>query len=244
MKTHPGTDVGSVVTYSRVSDLLKFLLPMLVLCASDAPLARAAHKVEERLAAIATKQFDWDAQQAIKLSGVPVYLKPFSSKLSPIQTAQTLAAHSDLFQRVHTAQNKIVLAGLQPEWHWLAEIEPAEHGAAGYVSALYVDAGRLGPGKQIDLSEFEWLPSHAKKQFSQQTADNSQTITQQVYSVSMARGQLSDYIAQQLTHLGWTKDLAVTDISDASAWRRKGARLMLFPQESALGTSLLVHFVE
>ncbi len=244
MKTHPSTNVEVAVNHLRFSAIFKILLSLLVACAADAPTARAAHKVEERLAAISTKRFNWDTHQAFELSGIPLYMKSFSSTLSPIQAAQTLAANSDLFQRVHTVRSKIVLAGLQPEWHWLAEIEPTINGAAGYVSALYVESGRLGSGKDIIESKFQWLPPHAKKRFSQRSAEKSQTITQHIYSVAIAPGQLSAYVAEKLVAQGWINELTVTDTSDASAWRRKDARLMLFPHESAIGTSLLVHHVE
>lgn len=209
-----------------------------------ASFAQAAHVVQARLAALDAKPLRWDKPQAMQLSGVPVYVKTFLSSGPAVQAAQSLAAHADIFQRVLTAKNKIVLSGMEPDWHWLAEIEPTAEGAKGYVSALYVDAKYLSPSGEKGNARFEWLPPRARKQFGQDISIKSQTVAQHVYSIALAPQDLSTYVDQKLRSQGWASELTVTDMEGASAWRRKQARLMLFPHASAVGTSLFVHYVE
>jgi hypothetical protein len=204
-------------------------------------LAQAAYVVEARLADMAVKPFQWERRESLQLAGVPVYMQSFSSDSPAAQAAETLAVHSDIFQRVLTAKNKIVLSGLQPDWHWLAEIEATAHGSKGYVSALYVDAAQLTHGGSPQ-PQFRWLPPHAQRQFSLHTAAKSQAVTQQIYSVALAPPDLFAYVDQKLRDDGWVGEPALAE--GVSTWRLQNAQLMLFPKASAAGTSLFVHYVE
>lgn len=224
--------------------MTSFLVILCVVVCCGASFAQAAHAVRARLDALEAKPLQWERLQAMQLSGVPVYVKTFLSSGPAIEAAQSLANHADIFQRVLTAKNKIVLSGMEPDWHWLAEIEPTAAGAKGYVSALYVDARRLSPATAGTDVRFGWLPSHARKQFGQDISIKSQTVAQYVYSIALQPQDLSTYINENLRREGWISEPAVTDLEGASAWRRKHARLMLFPHANTVGTSLFVHYVE
>lgn len=220
------------------------LLQLSVFGAGHASPASTARSVEARLAALETQPFKWDKPQLMHLSGLPVYVKSFSSPGLAVQAAQSLAANGDIFQRVLTAKNKIMLSGLAADWHWLAEIEPAAHGTKGYVSALYVDPGYLTPAKADTTTHYNWLPAYARKQFGQRISIQSKTVAQHIYSVALSPQALAAHLDRSLRVDGWASEPTVTDMEGASAWRRKQARLMLFPHASAVGTSLFVHLAE
>ena len=220
------------------------LVILCVVAFCSASFAQAAHMVQARLNALEAGPLQWEDLQAMQLSDVPVYVRNFLSTGPAIEAAQALANHADIFQRVLTAKNKIVLSGMEPDWHWLAEIEPTAAGAKGYVSALYVDAKRLSSAAAGSDARFEWLPSHARKQYGQDISINSQTVAQYVYSIALQPQDLTTYVDEKLRREGWVSEPAVTDLNGASAWRRKHARLMLFPHANTAGTSLFVHYVE
>ncbi|MGP1615426.1 MAG: hypothetical protein ACTS5Y_10280 [Pollutimonas bauzanensis] len=148
MKNRLAANTGSGLPGRRGLRLSAIVPGMLLLAlaggACRATSAQGAHAVEARLAALPAGQFKWGEHQALRLSGVLVYVKPFTSGGSAAQAAQSLANHADLFQRVLAAGDTIVLSGLQRDWHWLARIESAGPGSSGYVSALHVDAGHPG----------------------------------------------------------------------------------------------------
>lgn len=207
------------------------------------PLIESGKQVEARLATLAATPFQWDAHQFVQLSGIPSYVTSFASESPVLETAQTLAAHTDIFQRVLTLENTVVLSGLEPQWHWLAEISAAPTGSHGYVSALYVDPVDGVAADTHTDGLVSWLPSHAHKQFSLRSVERSQTVTQQVYSIALDPDQLFGYVGQRLRSQGWAREPALT-AEGSSAWRRQGARLMLFSRAGAAGTSLFVHYVE
>ncbi|WP_102074349.1 hypothetical protein [Pollutimonas subterranea] len=207
------------------------------------PLVATGHEVEARLATLAVKQFQWERYQAMQLSGMPSYVKSFASDLPAVESARTLAAHTDIFQRVLTLKNKIVLSGLQPGWHWLAEIEPAPPGSRGYVSALHVEAAGSNTADTGIVGSFRWLPPSATRKFSLKSDAKPHTVTQQVYSIALDPDELFAYVERGLRGEGWASEPALT-ARGSSAWRRGDARLMLFPQASMAGTSLFVHYVE
>lgn len=90
----------------------------------------------------------WESAQQLQVADQALHVRPFSSAQTPVQLAKALSEHSDIFQRVLTSKHKITLSGLQPGWHWLAEIHAVPGGTQGYVSALYVEGARLQPPDQ------------------------------------------------------------------------------------------------
>lgn len=114
-----------------------------VLCLAWASSALAAYGPERRMQALDVPAIAWEPAQRMQAADQPLHVRPFSSAQQPVQLAKALAGHSDIFQRVLTSKHKIVLSGLQPGWHWLAEIHAVPGGAQGYVSALYVEGARL-----------------------------------------------------------------------------------------------------
>ncbi len=223
-----------------------FMFASLALLSSQACAAlpaHAAHKVEDRLATLAAKQFQWDQYEVMQLSGMPSYVKFFTSVDPVIEAARALAVHTDIFQRMLTFKNKIVLSGLEPDWHWLAEIETSPYGSRGYVSALYVDAGGANPATTGADDSFQWLPAGAARRFSLRSVENSNTVIQHVYSVALAPDELFAYVGRRLRGEGWAQDPAFAAY-ESNSWRRKDARIMLFTQLNADGTSLFVHYIE
>ena len=200
-------------------------------------------KLEERLSTLTEKRFQWDQYEAMQLSGMPTYVRSFTSVDPIIEAARALAVHSDIFQRVLTFRNRIVLSGLEPGWHWLAEIEPAANGSRGYVSALYVDAKGANPTTVGFDRSFQWLPAVATKRFSLHLEEGSNTVIQQVYSVALAPDELFAYVGRRLRGEGWAQDPTFTAY-ESSSWSRKEARITLFPQADADGTSVFVQYVE
>ncbi|NYT64980.1 hypothetical protein H0A58_03225 [Alcaligenaceae bacterium] len=116
---------------------------LFLLCLNWTSVAQAAYEPERRLQALDIPELTWESTQRLQVVDQPLHVRPFSSHQPPVQLAKSLAQHSDIFQRVLTSQHKIVLSGLQPGWHWLAEINAVPGGAQGYVSALYVEGARL-----------------------------------------------------------------------------------------------------
>lgn len=211
--------------------------------ANGMPLFDAGKKVEAVLASLPDKRFHWQQHQAMQLSGMPSYAKSFASTLLAVEAAEILSGHTDIFQRVLTLRDKIILSGLRAGWHWLAEIESAPQGSRGYVSALYVQAPSTNPPGTDRDHLFQWLPANAARKFSLTSAARPHTVTQQIYSVALDPDELLAYIERGLHQEGWTREQAFAT-RGSSAWRRGNARLMLFPQVSAAGTTLFVHHVQ
>ncbi|MBP6018820.1 MAG: hypothetical protein KA735_04960 [Burkholderiaceae bacterium] len=113
------------------------------LCLELALNAQAAYGPERRMQALDLPAVVWESAHIMQVATQPLHVRSFSSSQPPVQLAKALAGHSDIFQRVLTSKHKIVLSGLQPGWHWLAEINAVPGGTQGYVSALYVDGARL-----------------------------------------------------------------------------------------------------
>jgi len=191
-----------------------------------------------RLAALEAPGLVWDSGQSMQLSGVPVYVRPFSSMRRPADVAQALSAKTGVFQRILVAQRKILLSGLDDGWHWLAHIESDERGTQGYVSmlGLAVDASDRGPMPA-------WLPPQADRLFSHHDAPAG-TVAQQLYTVPLNATQLSTYLRKQLRAEGWTPEPQLAGLAGHSAWRRGQSRLTLALSPAASGTSLYIQHRE
>ncbi|NYT61218.1 hypothetical protein H0A66_02605 [Alcaligenaceae bacterium] len=232
------------IIVSRVPALMLGVLLLPAFQACHALPVQAAQAAEARLAALEASPLRWGEAQLMHLSGVPVYIKSFSSPGLAVRAAQSLAVHADVFQRVLTVKNKIVLSGLASGWHWLAEIDSMAQGAGGYVSALYLEAAGASSADSNRASPYKWLPAYARKQFGQNLEVKSQTVAQHIYSVALSPQDLATHLDKSLRDDGWASEPTLTDMAGASAWRRNQARLLLFPYASADGTSLFVHLAE
>ncbi|NYT85852.1 hypothetical protein [Pollutimonas harenae] len=208
------------------------------------PPALAQASVTESLAALTIPGFEWEAQQTMQLSGVPMYVRRFSSNDAVIPAAQALAQHSGLFERILKLNSKVVLSGLRSDWHWLAEVDTSTSGSQGYVSALHVEVDGLAQGRYAAKSSFIWLPPQARQQFDHQSTLGNKKVVQQVYSVALPIQTLTSYVRRQLRAEGWAPEPEFAGMGASTVWRRAGARVMLFPQQGASGTSLYVHYSE
>lgn len=186
----------------------------------------------------------WDQASSQKVAGLPLHTRAFTSTQSPVQVARSLARHDDVFQRVLTGKHKIILSGLQPGWHWLAEINAMPTGAEGYVSALYVDADDLHPAAVHSEPKQHWIPAGAKQRFSHSALLSTGQLTQQVYSVPMSVSQVFSQAQNDLQDDGWQVDSSTAALTGHRRWTRKGGALTVFAYPQSLGSSVLIQYVQ
>lgn len=118
---------------SRPSKRRRFLLRLrLGLCLAALPLSCMA-------------DIHWGEAWDVRANGRKLSVEPFTSSWQPDQVAQELARRHGAYQRYLVGAGRILLSGVQPGEHWLAEIQGRSYGAQGYVSALYFDAARHDP---------------------------------------------------------------------------------------------------
>ncbi|MGB6104589.1 MAG: hypothetical protein WBF88_12180 [Pusillimonas sp.] len=208
------------------------------------PHALANLPVPAGMAGLDVPGFEWGPQQTMELSGVPIYVKHFVSDIPVLRAAHALALRSGLFERVLTLNNKVVLSGLDSNWHWLAEIDAIASGSSGYVSALHVGAMDNTDRQDPVEPSFAWLPRQAKRQFDHRNTIAGRQVVQQIYSVALPVQALASYMQSRLHAAGWVPELQLSGIAHSTAWGLDGARLMLFPMQVASGTSLYVHYAE
>ncbi|AEC19858.1 putative secreted protein [Pusillimonas sp. T7-7] len=221
----------------------RVILPTVVLaCLCSPVLARLA--VADGLVDLDVPGFEWEAQQTMQLSGVPIHVRRFSSNNAVIPAAQALVRHSGLFERVLKLNSKVVLSGLRSDWHWLAEVDVSTSGSRGYVSALHVGAKGAIKDQHAAKPSFIWLPPQSRRQFDHQNTIGGRKVVQQVYSIALPMQTLTSYVRRQLRTGGWMPEPEFAGMGVGMAWSRAGARLMLFPQQGDGGTSLYVHYSE
>src|SRR5690606_6894717 len=152
--------------------------------------------------------------------------------------------HSGLFERILKLNSKVVLSGLRSDWHWLAEIDASTTGSQGYVSALHIEADDRAQSWYSARPSFIWLPPQARRQFDHQSTMGDRKVVQQIYSVALPVRTLTSYLRRQLRTEGWAPDPEFAGMGAGTAWSRAGERVMLFPQPTASGTSLYLHYSE
>ncbi|HUH59002.1 MAG TPA: hypothetical protein VL001_02880 [Candidimonas sp.] len=211
--------------------------------------AQSPDAVEAQLAGLNEDSINWESHTRMQLSGVPVYVKAFTSSQSASHTAQLLGQRVDMFQRVLAANGKIVLSGLQPDWHWLAEVHPTTAGSKGYISALGYDAPERHHA--VRGLPYTWLPADARRSLAHTSYTGAksskariQTLTQHVYVIPLPARQMMAYIGTRLQLEGWTKSQPFAVLALSSEWHRGESRLFLFPYEHAGGTSLFMQHLE
>lgn len=134
--------VGSVVVdtkyiYCVVRKRVASILATLVLCLTPAQQVWA---------------IQWHQPWAVRVNGQHLLVEPFSSDMRPDAVLRELLRARAVYQRYLVGDGRILLSGVNPGEHWLAEIHAWQGGAQGYVSALYFDAARAD---QLSLSERE-----------------------------------------------------------------------------------------
>lgn len=241
------SEATSGLTRAPAQGSFYFLL-FLILCMVGAhqPSWATPH-VQDRLNSLKMPEIRWQSHQSMELFNVPAYVAPFTSIAPASIAAQRLGAHAELFQRVLAVKNKIVLSGVDADWHWLAEINATPSGAAGYVSALRLaDAEPIvSVPAPVAKSEFRWLPPGAQRRFSQRTVLNGRPVSQYIYSLrrQSTAGEFTAYVSEQLRSHGWRAEKHNASASTASIWRRQNDRLILMPLSSGPDDVLYVqHF--
>lgn len=84
----------------------------------------------------------WEEPWHVRSNGQRLRVETFSSRLPPDTVAQELARLHGNYQRYLVGAGRILLSGLKPGQHWLADIQGHPEGSQGYVSALYFDTAR------------------------------------------------------------------------------------------------------
>jgi hypothetical protein len=227
----------------KVSRTARILLSVMALVAGMVTVQAATPQsfARDRLASLSIPGIKWDEDYELELAQVPAYARPFQSSETAVHVARSLAVHTDIFQLALSLPGKIVLSGLDSNWHWLAQIESTQAGARGQVSALRT---RLPASGNSTGTAYSWMPVHAVRHFSHRTESAAGTVWQQVYSVALAPAELTAYLRRQLRAEGWVGEPQLAAAPQHSAWRRNETRLMLFPQQSPGGSSLFVHIVD
>lgn len=226
---------------SAFARFLRLALTASFLC--TAAVAWALHSAPERLNSLSVQGLRWGSIQPMLLSGVPAYMKPFTSGDSALPAAQSLAAHTDLFQRVLMTPGTIILSGLQADWHWLAQVDTLGAGAKGYVSAMRIGPAFPAAGAMLHDPGFSWLPAQSRRRFTYRDIASSRTAAQHVYSIDLPMSVVTAYVRRQLRAEGWEAE-PIVGFAGHSVWRRRSSRLMLFSQAVPPGTDLYVHHVE
>lgn len=228
------------------------VLPLVLgMCTSPPLSAQTLAAVEAQLTGLAENFISWEAHTRMQLSGVAIYVKAFSSSLPASGVAHALGQRPDMFQRVLAAKGKVVLSGLQPDWHWLAEVYPTSAGSKGYISALQYDV-RASHRGAVRASPYEWLPANARRYFTHSSktiapgsnARAQSNLTQHVYTVPLSAPQLNAYTGMRLRQGGWTEVQPLAAFNHSKEWRRDYARLFLFSHEHAGTTSLFIQHME
>lgn len=217
-----------------------FAVLVAVLLACAGPPAHASLSVLDRFSTLALPRFLWQDHEIIELSGVPMHLRSFATTDTALQAAQALARHTDLFQRVLTLDRKVVLSGMQSDWHWLAEIDGGVAGTTGRVSALPLMTNK-NTAAPTRLPRFAWLPPQAQRRFDYRSTVGSEQVIQQIYSAPLSVSDFTAYVRKQLRNTGWKTDQHDTS---SSRWRLDGARLTLYSTQGSAGTALYVHYVK
>ncbi|NLC35939.1 MAG: hypothetical protein GX772_05765 [Alcaligenaceae bacterium] len=84
----------------------------------------------------------WHEPWAVQANGQHLLIETFTSKKQPDAVLRELVHTRAGYQRYLVGDGRILLSGVKPGEHWLAEIQAWQGGAQGYVSALYFEAAR------------------------------------------------------------------------------------------------------
>lgn len=187
----------------------------------------------------------WTKMQPMTVRGVPISVARFSSRRSSVGIAELFSEH-DVFQRVLTLPGKVVLSGLEDDWHWLAAIDDHKTGSKGYVSIMRT--GFMPRNTELATrpgSAFEsWIPPHAASVFNHDIADENESVSLRTYSIALPLAAIGTQLLVNLTKQGW----GLLDHSSLSTgpwhWRRQHERLSIYATALAeTDTSVFIQYV-
>lgn len=237
------TGVVAVTHLSCVVRPAYYFLIMVCACVGVPP--QAIGSVSAQFEALESAPLAWSERQEMQLFGVPTFQRSFSSTESEQNVAETLAAHTDIFQRAVTFKNKTVLWGVRSDWHWVAEIDSAPFGVRGLVSALRIRGLELSQALAVQSTpRFGWLPRQAKRRFSQRATVLNRHVLDEIYSSALRADELHAYVQKQLRLEGWADEPSLAWLPTMSVWRRKASELTLVSSASHDGSALFIHYLE
>lgn len=190
-----------------------------------------------------TSRFHWLETQEVHLRGIPAYWREFSSQAPAIQAAQSLAQYADRFQRVIAFKDSVLLSGVQAQWHWVAQVQPAPGGSRGRVSMLQIE-GRQELPQNPDIMHFPWLAHNARLDFSQESVVGGRRMVQQIYGASLPVDQITAYVQQNLRNSGWRIEPQIANAAGPDVWRRKASRLLVVSLPLGPGSAVFLNHVE
>ena len=186
-----------------------------------------------------TEGFRWSATETQRISRMKLHTRRFLSDRALPDSARRLS-QSGTFTRMLLAPAMIQLSGIDANWHWVAHLEAAESGTAGYVSALEISPSAIA--RRVDGQEASgFLPADANVLLDHVSWPGGIGVAQQVLHVGSSRAQMLAYLQRRLRGEGWITDALLASAAVGySSWQRHGERLVLLPD--ALGDgSLLYH---
>jgi hypothetical protein len=219
------------------------LIGCLLTCVWASTLAGQVKPPAARLADLQAPHIHWGEQQSIEMSGTPLHVRPFSSRLAATEVARSLATESRPFQRVTTLGDTLMLSGMQADAHWLAKIDVSATGSSGYVSVLPSASAGSAHSRQ-DLALHGWLPDGAVQLSQHRSVSKGRTLAQYVYTLGNSSDVSMAYVRQQLRRRGWKHDASFAGIGNVSAWRREGSDLTIFASPQAQGSALYIQHLE
>lgn len=238
LKAHLSTLLGHL----KAKNLL--IKGLAAVCFGISSAAQAAQTPLVTLQSLELPGAVWDAASTVNVSGLPLHMRSFASSQTPVQVARALARQGSVFQRVLTGRHKIVLSGLQPGWHWLAEINAQPEGAQGYVSALYVEANDLNPSAALTEPLPHWIPAGSQRRFSHSAMLPSGQLTQQAYRIPVPVAQVFQQASNSLQDDGWIADSSSMTLSNHRRWTRQGGALTVFAYPDPLGSAVLIQHMQ
>lgn len=87
-------------------------------------------------------ELQWNEPWQVLANGQRMSVETFTSSLSPDAAAKALVSLRHHYERYQIGEGRILLSGIRPGRHWVAEIQGSPQGSQGYVSALYFDPAR------------------------------------------------------------------------------------------------------
>ncbi|WP_353171115.1 hypothetical protein [Paracandidimonas soli] len=186
-----------------------------------------------------TEGFRWSATETQRISHMRLHTRRFLSDRALPDSARRLS-QSGTFTRMLLAPAMIQLSGIDANWHWVAHLETAESGTAGYVSALEISPSAI-PRKvdRRDASGFSLTDANAL--LDHVSWPGGIGIAQQVLHVGTSHAHMLAYLQRRLRGEGWVTDALLSSAADGySSWQRHGERLVLLPDALGEG-SLLYH---
>lgn len=209
-------------------------LPLLVLPVLFLPALAAGSPVAP---ALRVEGIRFAAPVALRVSGQPLWLRDFSSRLPPGEAAARLRRLPvPLDRALRAPDGRLLLSGLSARWHWLVEIGPDGVGSRGRVSALCVgqcqpgEASKVpgpglwepGPGVRPGLGS----PARPGLRVELSVAEPSGRMGWRVEALPADAAPALAALRQRLQQQGWRREGAAPGLAE-EGWRRDGQRLYL-----------------